>query len=137
MYVNVQFSHRNAPKILLICSDDEVFHVSPLVPPGSGSFSLSGSADCFLGVPPMNGEQPPYHMGAQVRLSRAPHCCASAACDHVCVSGSHSEGVRGVTLHGFVPENSRMCLSVRLSISVDSELGFNFYSTMTPSKFDF
>ncbi|XP_030639854.1 pre-B-cell leukemia transcription factor 2 isoform X3 [Chanos chanos] len=32
---------------------------------GSGSFSLSGSADLFLGVPPMNGEQPPYHMGAQ------------------------------------------------------------------------
>lgn len=32
---------------------------------GSGSFSLSGSADCFLGVPPMNGDQPPYHMGAQ------------------------------------------------------------------------
>lgn len=33
---------------------------------GSGSFSLSGSADLFLGVPPMNGgEQPAYHMGAQ------------------------------------------------------------------------
>ncbi|KAB5532904.1 hypothetical protein PHYPO_G00125470 [Pangasianodon hypophthalmus] len=32
---------------------------------GSGSFSLSGSADLFLGVPPVNGEQPGYHMGAQ------------------------------------------------------------------------
>ncbi|XP_016372012.1 pre-B-cell leukemia transcription factor 1-like isoform X2 [Sinocyclocheilus rhinocerous] len=37
---------------------------------GSGSFSLSGSADCFLGVPPMNGEQPRYHMGAQDAQSR-------------------------------------------------------------------
>ncbi|XP_048116516.1 pre-B-cell leukemia transcription factor 2 isoform X4 [Alosa alosa] len=36
---------------------------------GSGSFSLSGSADLFLGVPPMNGaEQPAYHMGAQKTL---------------------------------------------------------------------
>lgn len=35
---------------------------------GSGSFSLSGSADLFLGVPPMNGEQTPYHMGAQVPI---------------------------------------------------------------------
>uniref|UniRef100_A0AAY4AP28 Uncharacterized protein n=1 Tax=Denticeps clupeoides TaxID=299321 RepID=A0AAY4AP28_9TELE len=32
---------------------------------GSGSFSLSGSADLFLGVPPMNGEQSAYHMGNQ------------------------------------------------------------------------
>ncbi|XP_031432940.1 pre-B-cell leukemia transcription factor 2 isoform X3 [Clupea harengus] len=33
---------------------------------GSGSFSLSGSADLFLGVPPMNGaEQSAYHLGAQ------------------------------------------------------------------------
>ncbi|KAK7885878.1 hypothetical protein WMY93_025499 [Mugilogobius chulae] len=32
---------------------------------GSGSFSLSGSADMFLGVPPVNGDQPAYPMGAQ------------------------------------------------------------------------
>ncbi|KAM6967788.1 pre-B-cell leukemia transcription factor 2 [Aplochiton taeniatus] len=32
---------------------------------GSGSFSLPGSADLFLGVPPMNGEQPAYQAGAQ------------------------------------------------------------------------
>ncbi|XP_018595183.2 pre-B-cell leukemia transcription factor 1-like isoform X1 [Scleropages formosus] len=37
---------------------------------GSGSFSLSGSADLFLGVPPMNGEQTAYHMGAQDSQSR-------------------------------------------------------------------
>ncbi|XP_061115178.1 pre-B-cell leukemia transcription factor 2 isoform X2 [Conger conger] len=41
---------------------------------GSGSFSLSGSADLFLGAPPMNGEQAAYHMGAQdpVAQSRFP-----------------------------------------------------------------
>lgn len=33
---------------------------------GSGSFSLSGSADLFLGVPPVNGEQSAYQMGMQV-----------------------------------------------------------------------
>lgn len=33
---------------------------------GSGSFSLSGSADLFLGVPPVNGEQSAYQMGVQV-----------------------------------------------------------------------
>lgn len=33
---------------------------------GSGSFSLSGSADLFLGVPPVNGEQSAYPMGVQV-----------------------------------------------------------------------
>ncbi|XP_048116513.1 pre-B-cell leukemia transcription factor 2 isoform X1 [Alosa alosa] len=39
---------------------------------GSGSFSLSGSADLFLGVPPMNGaEQPAYHMGAQDSISQS------------------------------------------------------------------
>nr|XP_057909240.1 pre-B-cell leukemia transcription factor 2 [Doryrhamphus excisus] len=32
---------------------------------GSGSFSLSGSADLFLGVPPVNGEQSAYQMGVQ------------------------------------------------------------------------
>nr|XP_020465388.1 pre-B-cell leukemia transcription factor 2-like isoform X1 [Monopterus albus] len=32
---------------------------------GSGSFSLSGSADLFLGVPPVNGEQSTYQMGVQ------------------------------------------------------------------------
>nr|XP_019966196.1 PREDICTED: pre-B-cell leukemia transcription factor 2-like [Paralichthys olivaceus] len=32
---------------------------------GSGSFSLSGSADLFLGVPPVNGEQSAYPMGVQ------------------------------------------------------------------------
>uniref|UniRef100_A0A3Q3X3Q4 Uncharacterized protein n=1 Tax=Mola mola TaxID=94237 RepID=A0A3Q3X3Q4_MOLML len=36
---------------------------------GSGSFSLSGSADLFLGVPPVNGEQPAYQMGVQVRYT--------------------------------------------------------------------
>lgn len=57
----------------------------PLILPGSGSFSLPGSADCFLGVPPMNGEQPPYHMGAQVRLSRTQSAfLRSAACHHLC-----------------------------------------------------
>ncbi|XP_072316828.1 pre-B-cell leukemia transcription factor 2 [Eucyclogobius newberryi] len=40
---------------------------SPHTPnsPGSGSFSLSGSADMFLGVPPVNGDQAAYPMGAQ------------------------------------------------------------------------
>lgn len=33
---------------------------------GSGSFSLPGSADLFLGVPPVNGEQSAYPMGMQV-----------------------------------------------------------------------
>ncbi|KAK9514270.1 hypothetical protein VZT92_027749 [Zoarces viviparus] len=32
---------------------------------GSGSFSLSGSADLFLGVPPVNGEQSAYQVGVQ------------------------------------------------------------------------
>ncbi|XP_032374002.1 pre-B-cell leukemia transcription factor 2 [Etheostoma spectabile] len=32
---------------------------------GSGSFSLAGSADLFLGVPPVNGEQSAYQMGVQ------------------------------------------------------------------------
>ncbi|KAF6729460.1 Pre-B-cell leukemia transcription factor 2 [Oryzias melastigma] len=32
---------------------------------GSGSFSLSGSADMFLGVPGVNGEQSAYQMGGQ------------------------------------------------------------------------
>ncbi|KAI9999797.1 hypothetical protein NQD34_011640 [Periophthalmus magnuspinnatus] len=36
---------------------------------GSGSFSLSGSADMFLGVPPVNGDQPAYPMGAQANGS--------------------------------------------------------------------
>ncbi|KAI1886072.1 hypothetical protein AGOR_G00210260 [Albula goreensis] len=38
---------------------------------GSGSFSLSGSADLFLGVPPMNGEQAAYHMGAQDSVTQS------------------------------------------------------------------
>lgn len=33
---------------------------------GSGSFSLSGPADLFLGVPPVNGGQSGYQMGMQV-----------------------------------------------------------------------
>ena len=33
---------------------------------GSGSFSLSGSADLFLGAPPVNGEHSAYQPGAQV-----------------------------------------------------------------------
>uniref|UniRef100_A0A8C2KGI6 Pre-B-cell leukemia homeobox 2 n=1 Tax=Cyprinus carpio TaxID=7962 RepID=A0A8C2KGI6_CYPCA len=53
---------------------------------GSGSFSLSGSADCFLGVPPMNGEQPPYHMGAQTNGSwqeqNTPPSATSPGSDH-------------------------------------------------------
>ncbi|CAB1438935.1 unnamed protein product [Pleuronectes platessa] len=32
---------------------------------GSGSFSLSGSADLFLGAPPVNGEHSAYQLGAQ------------------------------------------------------------------------
>ncbi|XP_006801890.1 pre-B-cell leukemia transcription factor 2-like [Neolamprologus brichardi] len=36
---------------------------------GSGSFSLSGSADLFLGVPPVNGEQSAYQMGVQANGS--------------------------------------------------------------------
>lgn len=36
------------------------------LPSGSGSFSLPGSADLFLGVPPVNGEQSAYPMGMQV-----------------------------------------------------------------------
>ncbi|KAG7216496.1 hypothetical protein INR49_001982 [Caranx melampygus] len=36
---------------------------------GSGSFSLSGSADLFLGVPPVNGEQSAYQMGVQVIIT--------------------------------------------------------------------
>ncbi|RXN24585.1 pre-B-cell leukemia transcription factor 1-like isoform X2 [Labeo rohita] len=53
---------------------------------GSGSFSLSGSADCFLGVPPMNGEQPPYHMGAQTngnwQEQNTPPSATSPGSDH-------------------------------------------------------
>lgn len=40
--------------------------LSGVLPAGSGSFSLPGSADLFLGVPPVNGEQPAYPMGMQV-----------------------------------------------------------------------
>lgn len=47
---------------------------------GSGSFSLSGSADLFLGVPPVNGEQSAYQMGVQVHEHICVHmlffCCA-------------------------------------------------------------
>lgn len=46
--------------------------------PGSGSFSLSGSADLFLGGPPVNGEQPGYHMGAQVRHFHQFFSCLTA-----------------------------------------------------------
>ncbi|XP_029959479.1 pre-B-cell leukemia transcription factor 2 [Salarias fasciatus] len=42
---------------------------SPPTSPGSGSFSLSGSADLFLGVPPVNGEQSAYQLGAQANGS--------------------------------------------------------------------
>nr|XP_006643396.1 PREDICTED: pre-B-cell leukemia transcription factor 2-like [Lepisosteus oculatus] len=38
---------------------------------GSGSFSLSGSADLFMGVPPtLNGDQQPYHPGTQESQGR-------------------------------------------------------------------
>lgn len=46
-----------------ICSECWGLSLSPV---GSGSFSLSGSADLFLGVPPVNGEQSAYQMGVQV-----------------------------------------------------------------------
>ncbi|XP_051575325.1 pre-B-cell leukemia transcription factor 2 [Myxocyprinus asiaticus] len=53
---------------------------------GSGSFSLSGSADCFLGVPPMNGEQPPYHVSAQTNGNwqdqNTPPSATSPGSDH-------------------------------------------------------
>lgn len=48
--------------VLLISVVNEFAHLSV----GSGSFSLSGSADLFLGVPPVNGEQSAYQMGVQV-----------------------------------------------------------------------
>ncbi|KAG5856586.1 pre-B-cell leukemia transcription factor 2 isoform X1 [Anguilla rostrata] len=38
---------------------------------GSGSFSLSGSADLFLGAPPMNGGQAAYHMGPQDSVTQS------------------------------------------------------------------
>lgn len=47
--------------------------------PGSGSFSLSGSADMFLGVPGVNGEQSAYQMGGQVRTRRSGSASAREA----------------------------------------------------------
>ncbi|KAF0031770.1 hypothetical protein F2P81_016325 [Scophthalmus maximus] len=53
---------------------------------GSGSFSLSGSADLFLGVPPVNGEQSAYQMGVQANGSwqgrNSPPPGASPRSDH-------------------------------------------------------
>ncbi|XP_035279973.1 pre-B-cell leukemia transcription factor 2 isoform X2 [Anguilla anguilla] len=53
---------------------------------GSGSFSLSGSADLFLGAPPMNGGQAAYHMGPQTNGSwqepATPPSVASPGSDH-------------------------------------------------------
>ncbi|XP_066580682.1 pre-B-cell leukemia transcription factor 2 isoform X2 [Amia ocellicauda] len=54
---------------------------------GSGSFSLSGSADLFLGVPPsMNGDQPPFAPTAQTNGSwqeaASPPSVMSPASDH-------------------------------------------------------
>ncbi|XP_059195754.1 pre-B-cell leukemia transcription factor 2 [Centropristis striata] len=53
---------------------------------GSGSFSLSGSADLFLGVPPMNGEQSAYQMGMQANGNwtgrNSPPSGASPHSDH-------------------------------------------------------
>ncbi|TKS82533.1 Pre-B-cell leukemia transcription factor 2 [Collichthys lucidus] len=53
---------------------------------GSGSFSLSGSADLFLGVPPVNGEQSAYQMGMQANGNwhgrNSPPSGASPHSDH-------------------------------------------------------
>uniref|UniRef100_A0A8C9YKE0 Pre-B-cell leukemia homeobox 2 n=1 Tax=Sander lucioperca TaxID=283035 RepID=A0A8C9YKE0_SANLU len=53
---------------------------------GSGSFSLSGSADLFLGVPPVNGEQSAYQMGVQANGNwhgrNSPPSGASPHSDH-------------------------------------------------------
>ncbi|KAI4810591.1 pre-B-cell leukemia transcription factor 2 [Pseudochaenichthys georgianus] len=53
---------------------------------GSGSFSLSGSADLFLGVPPVNGDQAAYPMGVQANGNwngrNSPPAGASPHSDH-------------------------------------------------------
>ncbi|XP_061885204.1 pre-B-cell leukemia transcription factor 2 [Entelurus aequoreus] len=53
---------------------------------GSGSFSLSGSADLFLGVPPVNSEHSSYQMGMQANGSwqarGSPPPVASPNSDH-------------------------------------------------------
>ncbi|XP_068425666.1 pre-B-cell leukemia transcription factor 2 isoform X1 [Clinocottus analis] len=55
---------------------------------GSGSFSLSGSADLFIGVPPVNGEQSAYQMGVQTNGNwQGRHSPLSGASPH----SDHSE----------------------------------------------